>query len=80
MNFRIPQGSIKGAFMFIAYASTIQECIKEDLTIKGFTDSHSICRQCKPRTSQEQNTIAILKSSLQDVKALMDAVRLKLNV
>ena len=28
MNFSIPQGSVQGAFLFIAYASTIQEAVK----------------------------------------------------
>ena len=79
MNFGIPQQSVQGAFIFITYASTIKEVIKEDLTLNGFADDHSICKQLKPGTSQEQDTITILKSSLEDVKTWMDAVRLKLN-
>ena len=79
MNFSVPQGSVQGAFILIAYASTIKEIIKEDHTLNGFADDHSICKQFKPGTSQEQDTIAILKSSLEDVKVWMDAVRLKLN-
>ena len=39
MDFSVPQGSVQGAFIFIAYASTIQ---KEDLTLGGFVDDHSI--------------------------------------
>ena len=79
MNFSVPQGSVQGAFLFIAYASKIQEVMKEDLTLIGFVDDHSICKQFKSGTRQEQDTIAILESSLQDVKAWMDAVTLKLN-
>ena len=79
MNFSTPQGSVQGGLIFIAYASTIQEVIKEDLTVNGFADDHSICKQFKPGTSKEQDTIAILKSSLEDVKAWIDAVSLKLN-
>ena len=78
MNFSVPQRSVQGAFMFIAYASTIQEVIKE-LYLNGFADIHSICKKFTPGTSQEQDTIAILKSSLEDAKAWIDAVRLKLN-
>ena len=78
MNFSIPQESVQGAFLFIAYASTIQ-VMKKDLTLTGFVDDHSICKQFKSGTRQEQDTIAILESSLKDIKAWMDAVRLKLN-
>ena len=42
MNFSIPQGSIQGAFIFIAYASTIQEVIKEDVTLNVFADDYPI--------------------------------------
>ena len=78
-SFSIPQGSVQGAIIFIAYASTIQEVIKQDLTINGFADDHSIHKQFKPGNSQEQDTITILESSLEDVKSWKDAVRLKLN-
>ena len=50
MNFSMPQGSVQGAFLFIAYASTIQEVVKEDLTLTGFVDDHSICKQFKSGT------------------------------
>ena len=79
MNFSIPQGSVQGTFLFLAYASTIQEVVKKDLTLTGFADDHSICKQFKSGTRQEQNTIAVLESSLKNIKAWMDAVRLKLN-
>ena len=76
LNFSMPQGSVQGAFLFIAYASTIQEVVKKDLTLTGFADNHSICKQFKLGSGQEQDTIAILESSLKDIKAWMDAVRL----
>ena len=79
MNFSIPQGSVQGTSIFIAYASTIQEVIKDNLTLNGFAYNHSMHKQFKPGTSQEQDTIAILKTSLEDIKTWMDAVRLKLN-
>ena len=44
MEFSIPQGSVQSAFLFIAYASTIQDEIKEDLNLNGFTDDHSLRR------------------------------------
>ena len=53
--------------------------MKEDLTLTGFADDHSICKQFKPGTGQEEDTTVTLESSLKDIKAWMDAVRLKLN-
>ena len=41
MQFSIPQGSIHGAFLFIAYTSTFHEEIT-DLTLNGFADDHSL--------------------------------------
>ena len=75
----MPQGSVQGAFLFIAYASTIQEVVKKDLILTGFADNHSICKQFRPGAGQEQDTIAIPESSLKDIKAWMDVVRLRLN-
>ena len=37
----VPQGSIQGAFLFISYASTLNEIVK-DLTLNGFADDHSV--------------------------------------
>ena len=79
INFSVPQGSVQGAFLFIAYASTIQEVVKKHLTLTGFADDHSICKQFKSGSGQEQDTIAILESSFKDIKAWVDAVRLRLN-
>ena len=53
--------------------------MKEDLTLTGFADDHSICKQLKSGTRQEQDTITTLESTLKYIKAWMDAVRLKLN-
>ena len=79
INFSMPQGSVQGAFLFIAYASTIQEVVKKDLTLTRFADDCSICRQFKSGSGQEQDTIAIFESSLKDIKAWMNAFRLRLN-
>ena len=79
INFSVPQGSVQGAFLLIAYASTIQDVMKIDLILTGFADDHSICKQFKSGTRKEQDTVANLESSLIDIKAWMDAVILKLN-
>ena len=47
MQFSIPQGSVQGAFLFIAYTSTFPEII-EGLTLSSFTDDHSLRKAFKP--------------------------------
>ena len=46
LDYSVPQGSIQGAFLFISYASTLDEIIK-DLTINGYADDHSIRKTFK---------------------------------
>ena len=43
----VPQGSIQGAFLFISYASTLDEIVK-DLKLNGFADDHSVRKIFKP--------------------------------
>ena len=80
MEFSIPQGSVQGAFLFIAYASTIQGVIKEDLSLNGFADDHSLRRWFNPNQtnsgnmSDEDSTLIIIGDSMQDIKSWMDAV------
>ena len=77
----VPQGSIQGAFLFISYASMLDEIVK-DLILNRFTDDHSVRRTFKPERldhHQELNTIAVIEKSMLDIKAWMDAVRLKMN-
>ena len=47
MQFSIPQGSVQGAFLFIAYTSTFPEVIK-DLTLSSFTNDHSLRKAFNP--------------------------------
>ena len=77
----VPQGSIHGAFLFISYASTLDEIVK-DLTLNGFADDHSVRKTFRPDKLdhyQELNTIAVIEKSMLDIKAWMDSVRLKMN-
>ena len=79
MQFSIPQGSVYGAFLFIAYASTLHEVIA-DLTVNGFADNHSLRKAFSPdQTNNEENTITIIGKSVEEVKSWKDAVCLKLN-
>ena len=78
MQFSIPQGSVTGAFLFIAYTSTLHEVIT-DLTLNSFADDHSLRKALSPhQTDDEDNTIAVIEKSMLEVKTWMAAVCLKL--
>ena len=67
-KFSIPQGSVQGAFLFIAYASTIQDVIKEDLSLNGF--DHSLRRPFNSNQINSGNsTMAIIENSMQAIKS-----------
>ena len=44
LDYSVPQGSIQGAFLFIAYASTLDQNNSNQLTLNGFADDHSVRR------------------------------------
>ena len=49
LDYSVPQGSIQGAFLFIAYASILDQVINSSqLELNGFTDDHSIRSSFKP--------------------------------
>ena len=83
LDYSVPQGSIRGAFLFIAYASTLDQIVDgRYLTLNGFADDHSVRKAFKPSgldNKEELETIAIMEKSMQDIKVWMDQVRLKMN-
>ena len=81
------QGSTQGAYLFICYASTLNEIVPNSLTLNGFADDHSIRKSFRPTTpktnsssvhTNEDNTITIMQNSMLDIKSWMDAIKLKL--
>ena len=88
MDFSVPQGSTQGAYLFICYASILNEIVPKSLTLNGFADDHSIRKSFRPTApinnsnslhTNEDNTITIMQNSMLDIKSWMDAVKLKLN-
>ena len=77
LEFSVPQGSTQGAYLFIRYASTLNEVVPRDLQLSGYVDDHSNWKYFK--TEDESNTMASIESTMLDVKCLMDAVCLKMN-
>ena len=88
MDFSVPQASTQEAYLFICYASTLNEIIPKSLTLNGFADDHSIRKSFRPKapktnsssvTTDEDDTITIMQNSMLDIKSWMDAMKLKLN-
>ena len=82
LDYSVPQGSVQGAFLFITYASTLEQIVDSQLTLNGFADDHSVRLAFKPSKldhKEELDTIAIMEKSMQDIKVWMDQVQLKMN-
>ena len=43
----VPQGSLAGPNLYLAYASTLQEIVPEEMCLNGFADDHSLKRSFK---------------------------------
>ena len=74
----MPQGSVQGAFLFIACASTLDLVVQPSgLELNGFADEHSIHTTFKPSKldhKEELDTIATIESTMLDIKSWMDQV------
>ena len=83
INYSVLQGNIQGAFLFVAYASTLDEIVvNTTLELSGFADDHSVRKSFKPSKldhKEEQETIAIMEQSMLDIKSWMDQVCLNMN-
>ena len=83
LDYSVPQGSVQGAFLFIAYPSTLDLVVQPSgLELNGFADDHSICTTFKPSKldhKEELDTITTIESTMLDIKSWMDQVHLKLN-
>ena len=89
MHFSVPQGSIQGVFLFLAYASTIPEIIPHSFQLNEYADDHSLWKSFKPgsihETANNTNiddetcTIAFIEDTMLKVKTWMNPVCLKLN-
>ena len=82
LDYSVLQGSVQGAFLFIAYASTLEQIVDSQLTLNGFADDHSVRLAFKPSKldhKEELDTIVTMEKLMQDIKVWMDQVRLKMN-
>ena len=70
INYSVPQGSIQGAFLFNAYASTISDVIPPPLELMAYADDHSIRKPFTPgntNSCSEPDTISIMDDSMLEV-------------
>ena len=82
MTFSVPQGSLNRPFLYLAYASTIQDLITNqhrNTSIYGFADDHALRAVFSSGNENENKTIRELESTMDDVKEWMDLNRLKMN-
>ena len=83
LDYSVCQGSVQGAYLFIAYASMFDLVVQPSgLELNGFADDHSICNTFKPSKldhKEELDTITTIESTMLDIKSWMDQVCLKLN-
>ena len=83
LDYWVPQGSVQGAFLFIAYASTLDLVVQPSaLELNGFADDHIVCTTLKPSKldhKEELDTIATIESTMLDIKSWMDQVHLELS-
>ena len=83
LDYSVPQGPVQGAFLFIAYAPTLNLVVQPcGLKPNGFADDCSVHTTFKPSEldhKEELDTTAIIESIMLDIKSWMDQVCLKLN-
>ena len=56
LEYSVPQGSIQGAFLFVTYASTLEDVVDTTkLELNGFADDHILRRAFKPSKLDQQH-------------------------
>ena len=82
LTFSVPQGSLNGLFLYLAYASTIKDFLDSrhhETNIYGFVDDHALRAEFVSGSEDEHNRIKELEKTMEDVKIWMDLNRLKMN-
>ena len=81
LDFSVPQGSICGPVLYTAYASTLENYIKDsNVSLVGYADDHSAYDSFNPNNIQnEYYVVQNLEHTLESVNNWMHLNRLKLN-
>ena len=82
LKFSVPQGSLAGPILYLAYASTLRYVIQANsmININGYADDHSLNKNFSAdNRNDETSTIRLLELCMTDIKDWMDSNRLKMN-
>lgn len=79
LPFSVPQGSLLGPFLYLAYASPMESVVPEDISIYGFADDHGLRKSFAPTARAENDSINDLQRCLANIKHWMDTARLQMN-
>ena len=80
LTLSVPQGSCAGPFLFLAYASTLEEVIPSHIDLYGFADDHILKHSYSAGNREaELKTQMDLEQTIQDVNTWMTSNRLKMN-
>ena len=82
LKFSVPQGSLAGPILYLAYASTIRYVIPANsmININGYANDHSLNKNFSANNRiEETSAIRSLELCITDIKDWMDSNRLKMN-
>ena len=82
LKFSLPQGSLAGPILYLAYVSTLRYVIPATsrINLNGYADDHSLQKNFKADNRiEETSMIRSLELYMNDIKDLMDSNRLKMN-
>ena len=82
LKFSVPQGSLAGPVLYLAFASTLRYVIPGTnmINLNGYADDHSINKNFRADDRIEEiSMIKFLEACVNDIKDWMDSNRLKMN-
>lgn len=79
LPFSVPQGSLLGPFLYLAYASPMEDVVPNGIDIYGFADDHGLRDRFKPTPVEERESLNRLQNCLSGIKSWMDSARLQMN-
>ena len=82
LKFSVPQGSLAGPVLYLAYASTLRYVIPDTsmINLNGYADDHSLNKNFRADNRIEENSvIKSLEACMDDIKDWMDSNRLQMN-
>ena len=80
LSFSVPQGSCARPVLYLAYASTLEKEVSQNIGIHGYADDHALRKTFSANSRVEENmAIKDMEDSSINIKSWMDANRLKMN-